>query len=59
MGVLLVVYVDDILVTDSDTMGIRQIKEHFRIHFVTKNMGKSRYFFGIEFAYGKQKMVLS
>ena len=57
--VLLTVYVDDILVTDSDTMSIRQIKEHLRTHFVTKNMGKPRYFLVIEFAYGKQKMALS
>ena len=53
------VYIDDILVTDSDTVDIKQIKEHLRIHFVIKNMGKPRYFLGIEFAYGKQKMTLS
>ena len=59
MSVLLAVYVDDILVTGSDTVGIRQIQEHLRTHFVTKNIDTPRYFLGIEFAYGKQKMTLS
>ena len=56
--VLLTVYVDDILVTSSDTVDIRQIKKHLRTHFVTKNMDKPWYFLGIEFAYGKQNMAL-
>ena len=53
------VYVNDILVTDSDIVGIGQIKEHLRTYFVTKDIGKSRYFLRIEFTYGKQKMTLS
>ena len=38
---------------------IEEIKEHLRTHFVTKDMGKSRYFLGIEFAYANKKMALS
>ena len=57
--VLLVVYVDDILVTDNDKKDIEEIKEYLRTHFVTKNMEKPRYFLDIEFAYTNEKMTLS
>ena len=57
--VLFAVYVNDILITGSDKNDIEEIKEHLRTHFVTKDMGKSRYFLGIEFAYANKKMALS
>ena len=57
--VLLAVYVDDILVTCSDTKGNADIKQHLQTHFVTKDIGKPRYFLGIEFAYVHGKMALS
>ena len=57
--VILAVYVDDIPVTSSDTEGIAEIKRHLHTHFVTKDMGKPRYFLGIEFAYAPGKMALS
>ena len=57
--VLLAVYVDDILVTGSDTKGITDIKAHLQTHFVTKDMDKPRYFLDIEFAYTNGKMALS
>ena len=55
----MIVYVDDILVTDNDTVGIKQIKKYLRTHFVTKDMGKPRYFLDIEFAYTNGKIALS
>ena len=58
-SVILAVYVDDILLTRSDTTGIIETKEHLRKHIVTKDMRRLRYFLGIEFAYGHDKMVLS
>ena len=54
--VILTVYVDDILVTDNDVKGI---VEHLHTYFVTKDMGKPRYFLGIEFAYANGRMALS
>ena len=42
--VLLAVYVDDILLTGSDTEGIRETKEYLGTHFVTKDIGKPWYF---------------
>ena len=56
---LLAVYVDNILLAGSDAEGIRETKEYLRTHFITKDMEKPRYFLDIEFAYAKEKMVLS
>ena len=57
--VFLVVYVDDILLIGSDTTGINETKQYLSQYFVTKDMGTPRYFLGIEFAYAKDRMVLS
>ena len=56
---LLAIYIDNMLLTDSDAEGIRETKEYLGTHFATKDMGKPRYFLGIEFAYAKKNMVLS
>ena len=39
-------YADDILLTGSDIVDIVKAKEYLKTQFVTKNMGKPRYFFG-------------
>jgi len=58
-SVILAVYVDDILLTGSDSVALVETKEYLKRHFVTKNMGKSRYFLGIEVAYQKHGLLLS
>ena len=58
-SVVLAVYVDYILLTDNDTTRIMGTKEYLRKHFVTNDMGRPRYFLGIEFPYGRDKMVLT
>ena len=58
-NVVLAIYFDDILLIDSDTTRIMETKDHLRKHFVTKNMGKAKYFLDIKFAYGRDKIVLS
>ena len=50
---------DDIILTGSDSAGISETKEYLKRHFITKDMGKSRYFLGIEFAYDRNIMALS
>jgi len=45
------VYVDDLLLNESDFITLVEIKEYLKLHFVTKNMGKPKYFLGIEVAY--------
>ena len=57
--VILTVYVDDILLTDSDVTCIQRTKDYLQKHFVTKDMGRPKYFLGIEFAYTKDRMTLS
>ena len=54
-SVILAVYVDDILLIGSDIVGIMETKNNY---FVTKDMERLRYFLGIEFAYGKDRMAL-
>lgn len=57
--VILVVYVDDILLTSSDTHGVEEVRKYVAKYFVTKNLGRPRYFLGIEIAYGKDGASLS
>ena len=49
--VVLVVYVDDILLTDNDPRGLLETKEYLKRHFVTKDMVRPIYFLGIEIAH--------
>ena len=51
--VVLVVYVDDFLLTDNNSTGLLETKEYLKCHFVIKNMRRPKYFLGIEVAYQK------
>ncbi|RVW86509.1 Retrovirus-related Pol polyprotein from transposon RE2 [Vitis vinifera] len=51
MCIYLVVYVDDIVITGSDQDGIQKLKQHLFTHFQTKDLGKLKYFLGIEIAH--------
>ncbi|KAL0336490.1 UNVERIFIED_CONTAM: Retrovirus-related Pol polyprotein from transposon RE2 [Sesamum radiatum] len=57
--VVLAVYVDDILITGSDIVGIKEAKTYLQKHFVTKDLGRPRYFLGIEIAHSKHGISLS
>nr|CAN74104.1 hypothetical protein VITISV_008952 [Vitis vinifera] len=57
--IYLVVYVDDIVITGSDQNGIQNLKQHFFTHFQTKDLGKLKYFLGIEIAQSSSGVVLS
>ena len=57
--VVLAVYVDDILLIDSASSGLLKTKEYLKHHFVTKDMGKSKYFLGIKITYQKHNVLLS
>ncbi|RVW27581.1 Retrovirus-related Pol polyprotein from transposon TNT 1-94 [Vitis vinifera] len=48
--IYLVVYMDDIVITGSDQDGIQKLKQHLFTHFQTKDLGKLKYFLGIEIA---------
>jgi len=53
----LIVYVDDIVLIGSDNHGISQLK-HLYHHFQTKDLGKLRYFLGIEVAQSNDGIVI-
>ncbi|RVW25085.1 Retrovirus-related Pol polyprotein from transposon RE2 [Vitis vinifera] len=57
--IYLVVYVDDIVITGSDQNGIQKLKQHLFTHFQTKDLGKLKYFLGIEIAQSCFGVVLS
>jgi hypothetical protein len=57
--VILVVYVDDIVITGSDKEGIQILINHLNSSFLTKDLGKLRYFLGIEVARSKAGISLS
>ena len=55
----LIVYVDDIVIIGSDQDGIQKLKQHLFSHFQTKDLGKLKYFLGIEVAQYNSRMVIS
>ena len=57
--IYLIVYVDDIVITCSDHDGIRKLKQHLFSHFQTKDLGKLKYFLGIEIAPSNSGVVMS
>ena len=46
--ILLVVYVDDIVITGSDSKGILSLKSFLHNQFHTKDLGMLKYFLGFE-----------
>ena len=46
--VLLIMYVDDIVITESDSKGILPLKSFLHSQFHTKDLGMLKYFFGVE-----------
>ncbi|RVW17806.1 Retrovirus-related Pol polyprotein from transposon RE1 [Vitis vinifera] len=57
--IYLVVYMDDIVITGSDQNDIQNLKQHLFTHFQTKDLGKLKYFLGIEITQSSFGVVLS
>jgi len=55
----LVVYVDDIVLTSNVHHGISQVKQRLCQYFQTKDLGKLRYFLGIEVTQSNTSIVIS
>ena len=45
---ILLVYVDDMVITGTNSREIDKLKEHMKKHFLMKDLGEIRYFLGIE-----------
>ena len=56
--ILLVVYVDDIVITRSDSTGISSLKSFLHGQFHTKDLGMLRYFLGVEVMRSKHGIFL-
>ena len=56
--IILVVYVDDIIVTSSNTKEIDDTKLQLQKHFVIKDICKLHYFLGIEISRSNQGVSL-
>jgi len=56
---LLVVYVDDIVITGNDVSGITSLKTFLQGQFHTKDLGQLKYFLGIEVMRSKKGIYLS
>jgi hypothetical protein len=57
--VILIVYVDDIVITGNDDDGIACLKKMLAKSFEVKDLGFLHYFLGIEVVYGPQGIYLS
>ena len=58
-NILLVVYVDDIVITGSDCAGISSLKLFMHSKFHTKDLGELKYFLGVEVSRSKRGIFLS
>ncbi|XP_028805888.1 uncharacterized protein LOC114760767 [Neltuma alba] len=57
--ILLVVYVDDIVITGSNGSGISSLKSFLNSHFQMKDLGSLTYFLGIEVMRSKKGILLT
>jgi hypothetical protein len=56
---ILIVYVDDIVITGDDSQGIEKVKQHLKNEFEVKDLGEMRYFLGIEVSRSPRGIYLS
>ena len=57
--VVLIMYVDDIILTGDDNEGIVKLKEAITKEFEIKDLGNLKYFCGMEFARSKEGIVVN
>jgi len=57
--IVVLVYVDDMLITGDNLQLINQIKDHLQKWFQTKDLGDLRYFLGLEITRSKQGIYIS
>ena len=56
--IVLIVYVDDIIISRSNSAGITNLKRYLGLQFHTKNLGTLRYYLEIEVACSSQSLFL-
>ena len=56
---ILVIYVDDIIITGNDPTERTKLEQELKQEFVIKHLGRMKYFLGIKVAYSKNGIMLS
>ena len=56
---ILIVYVDDIILTGDDSMELERLKKVLANDFEIKDLGTLKYFLGMEFARSKKGLFVS
>ena len=56
---ILIVYVDDIVLTGSDKEELERLKRRLAVEFEIKDLGASKYFLGMEFARSKEGIFVN
>jgi Reverse transcriptase (RNA-dependent DNA polymerase) len=51
------VYVNDIIITGNNEKEIKNVKDYLKNEFDIKDLGKLKYFLGIEIEYSKEKYL--
>jgi Reverse transcriptase (RNA-dependent DNA polymerase) len=57
--IIILIYVDDLVITGSDLRGIETLKHHLSLEFDIKDLGNLKYFLGIEIARSHKYLFLS
>jgi len=57
--IVILVYVDDIIITGSDKDGIKATKNFLKSMFEIKDLGEMKYFLGIELCRSKEGLFIS
>jgi Reverse transcriptase (RNA-dependent DNA polymerase) len=57
--IIVLVYVDDIIITGNDNEEIKRVKKYLKDEFDIKDLGKLSYFLGIEIAHSRKGLFLS
>ena len=56
---IILLYVDDMVITGNDSNYIAHTKRHLQQHFSMKDLGPLRYFLGLEIAHSSRGILLS
>ena len=56
---ILIVYVDDIIITGNNLKEIKELEEHLDKNFKVKQLGPLKYFLGIEFARSSKGILMT
>jgi Reverse transcriptase (RNA-dependent DNA polymerase) len=57
--IVVLIYVDDIIITGNDINATQDVKQYLQKKFDIKDLGKLKYFLGIEIAHSKKGLFLS